>query len=815
LPEKFFPTRDILWAENPDDRRWLYDHGGSDVKLRAISNYALILCVSWWHRQECLCHQNLKTATHNYLSAFYARTYAILFFSKEIITMPSNRSPEWRGISRIDYKHTHGWFARVYLTGKQVRSKLFSDNLHASSEEALAQAREWRDREEAQIAPEDRPPRIRYLKTLPKSNTSGRVGISRTFTRSKADPNKKLWCFNVSWASEPGKPRNSSFYFNTYGSEEAAFQAACEFRAAKEREVNGNALSAEERERQRRDMIAQVMTYFDAAPPTRRERLRQLHALILEEFPDATLWLKNTLPCYQRGERWVMLVTRTRSLAVHCHPMDNLAAFFPDHPTSLVFKTCVHYRDDMAFRLEDVRHLIRAVLDAPEADALGEQAVKAAAASAKARTPKGRARITTAIKRYIQQTPESYQSLLWNLHAVILDACPIVRLRIENGIPAYEHQGAWMIVNTQQSGVSVAVSQSAALAEFVRKYPQFKSGNLGLTFTKATDLPLTDFRDLAAQVLNTPLAPSSHVVPVHANAGPSRQPARQAEQARGPKHSTRIFAQTGLPVLTMLDNAIEAYLRETPHPRQDRLRALHAMLVTAFPDLKQSLKFRMPTYEGTDMWMSMGEKQHGIAIHVKNGVGIEEFAAACPGLNATKTWVHIDDTAPIAIADFHALIQRVFGETETAAAESSASPAAIDTPVETIFVDLPPVGQLTGPLASVIGYMTACPVARQPRLLLLHSLIVQQYPHVHISMRLGMPTYDAGDRWLAIANHREHVSLYVDQPDGFRDFSAAHPAIKTGKHCLYFADSDHVALDEFQMLIRKALLPKTSELKAA
>jgi len=150
--------------------------------------------------------------------------------------MPKQQDPQWRGISRIDHKHTHGWFARVYLKDRRVLNKLFSDKKYGGKEEALAHARQWRD---AQIIPKElRPQPVRYRKKPPKNNTSGRVGVSKTFNRSSGGKGEPLWCFNVSWVPEPYHPKTKSFYISQYASEEEAFRAACEFRAQKEREID-------------------------------------------------------------------------------------------------------------------------------------------------------------------------------------------------------------------------------------------------------------------------------------------------------------------------------------------------------------------------------------------------------------------------------------------------------------------------------------------------------------------------------------------------------------------------------------------------
>ena len=149
--------------------------------------------------------------------------------------MISIRPAEWRGISRVDHKHTHGWLARVYLSRKRTIAKLFSDKKLGGREAALEQARLWR--QNYPIADEDRPNLVppKFLRTLPKNNTTGRIGVSRGVKRSRNG--KLLRCFQVCWVPERCHPKNKTFYVHQYESEEKTFEAACEFRTQMEREL--------------------------------------------------------------------------------------------------------------------------------------------------------------------------------------------------------------------------------------------------------------------------------------------------------------------------------------------------------------------------------------------------------------------------------------------------------------------------------------------------------------------------------------------------------------------------------------------------
>ena len=57
----------------------------------------------------------------------------------------SSKRKGYPGISRIDSKHTHGWYVRVYANGGVLKSKLFSDRLFGGKQQALDNAIKFRD----------------------------------------------------------------------------------------------------------------------------------------------------------------------------------------------------------------------------------------------------------------------------------------------------------------------------------------------------------------------------------------------------------------------------------------------------------------------------------------------------------------------------------------------------------------------------------------------------------------------------------------------------------------------------------------------
>lgn len=166
-----------------------------------------------------------------------------------------------KGISRIDSKSTHGWYARVYRP--ILLNKLFSDRKHGGRENSLAAAQQWlvenTQRNLPQITPGYPYP---FFRTIPANNTSGRLGVSVTYSRHGRGRKQGLefLIFNVHYRAE-GRAKTQSFYPTKEISKEGAFLKACQFR--KEYENTYDTFSIRSKERIRRRYSA----HLDAKSP--------------------------------------------------------------------------------------------------------------------------------------------------------------------------------------------------------------------------------------------------------------------------------------------------------------------------------------------------------------------------------------------------------------------------------------------------------------------------------------------------------------------------------------------------------------------
>ncbi len=134
--------------------------------------------------------------------------------------------PRSKGIIRIDSDSTHGWQVRVYRHGKTF-SRLFSDRKHGTRDDAFSAAEAYRLTLEGEVAELPDVPSKRRLVRANRSNTSGVVGISRTFKMDRRSVRHEVYA--VSWNPEPGIARGTSFSIRRYG-EDTAFAMACKLR---------------------------------------------------------------------------------------------------------------------------------------------------------------------------------------------------------------------------------------------------------------------------------------------------------------------------------------------------------------------------------------------------------------------------------------------------------------------------------------------------------------------------------------------------------------------------------------------------------
>jgi hypothetical protein len=146
-----------------------------------------------------------------------------------------NGTNENRGISRVDSGSTQGWSVRGYRNGKTY-SKFFSDGKYKGTEEALKEARIYRDNLWKSLQAIPKRPLKRRVVASDARNSTGELGVTRNV---KTNSNgTKYECYSVTWHPEPGVQKCTSFSIKKYG-EKQALKLAINYRHERMREIHG------------------------------------------------------------------------------------------------------------------------------------------------------------------------------------------------------------------------------------------------------------------------------------------------------------------------------------------------------------------------------------------------------------------------------------------------------------------------------------------------------------------------------------------------------------------------------------------------
>ncbi|MEW6146155.1 MAG: DUF1801 domain-containing protein [Thermodesulfobacteriota bacterium] len=101
-------------------------------------------------------------------------------------------------------------------------------------------------------------------------------------------------------------------------------------------------------------------------------------------------------------------------------------------------------------------------------------------------------------------------------------------------------------------------------------------------------------------------------------------------------------------------------------------------------------------------------------------------------------------------------------------------------------------------------YMAKVPAKRRGRMEEILGSIRSWFPGARISMKYNMPTFEVGDRWVAVANQKSYVSLYTCSEEHIAPYAEKHPAVRSGKGCLNFRDREVIYFKDLREVVSRA-----------
>ena len=99
------------------------------------------------------------------------------------------------------------------------------------------------------------------------------------------------------------------------------------------------------------------------------------------------------------------------------------------------------------------------------------------------------------------------------------------------------------------------------------------------------------------------------------------------------------------------------YLSNIKDTRKTRFETIRLLILTLYPDAKESMRYKMPTYEHENGWVALANQKHYISLYTCGPGHIARFKTAHPGIKTGKGCINFQDKDDIPVGSLKAVIQ--------------------------------------------------------------------------------------------------------------------------------------------------------------
>lgn len=105
-----------------------------------------------------------------------------------------------------------------------------------------------------------------------------------------------------------------------------------------------------------------------------------------------------------------------------------------------------------------------------------------------------------------------------------------------------------------------------------------------------------------------------------------------------------------------MEHDVREYFAKLPEERRQRLERLHALIVQLYPSAFVDLRYKMPTYNSSLGWISIGNQKNYISLYTCNNQHIEKFKLQHPSIKTGKGCINFQDKDELPLKDIEAVI---------------------------------------------------------------------------------------------------------------------------------------------------------------
>jgi len=107
--------------------------------------------------------------------------------------------------------------------------------------------------------------------------------------------------------------------------------------------------------------------------------------------------------------------------------------------------------------------------------------------------------------------------------------------------------------------------------------------------------------------------------------------------------------------------SMRMYYKVLEKERRKKLLSIHNLILKLYPRTVVSMRYKMPTFEVNEKWMSIGNQKHHIAVYTCDKKYIESYITKHPQISSGKGCIRFKDTDKIVMVDMQELIRITLG----------------------------------------------------------------------------------------------------------------------------------------------------------
>lgn len=101
---------------------------------------------------------------------------------------------------------------------------------------------------------------------------------------------------------------------------------------------------------------------------------------------------------------------------------------------------------------------------------------------------------------------------------------------------------------------------------------------------------------------------------------------------------------------------LDTYLATIPDERIKRFNELRALIKALYPQARETMRYKMPTYEYQNAWLALANQKHYISLYTCNAEHLVAFKQTHPRIKTGKGCINFRDQDEIPVESLSQVI---------------------------------------------------------------------------------------------------------------------------------------------------------------